>query len=132
MSDDKIPAIHPDFPRWYRTVDVEENRERLHRTWKGVASLGMAANRGDVETMIRIVFRSRQAASAGCIARVRQFFRDADEFFDAQDNARELEVLCGSTLAFLMQQGRSLAARSALAVTTSALGGARPLDLPMD
>src|SRR6266568_5807204 len=62
MSDNaQTTPMHSEFPRWYREVCVEEDRERLHRRWTGVVTLVSGMTGRDVETMLRIVFRSKKA-----------------------------------------------------------------------
>src|SRR5262249_36774053 len=124
MANDVAPAMHSDFPRWYREVGVDENRDRLRRRWTGVSALADTMTRADVETTLRIVFRSKHTAGGDGIARIRQVFKDTDDLFDMQGNDREMEVLCGSCLAVLFERDDVLAASGALAVTTAAADGA--------
>jgi hypothetical protein len=125
-------AIHPDFPRWYREVDLEENRDRIQRRWNGVSALIPTINKHSVESLLRVVFHSKAQPNAENLASIRKAFKDADDLFDMGGNDRELEILCGSVLAVLLDSDNALAAWSALATTTSFLDGHRALNLPQD
>src|ERR1700693_5184437 len=104
MSNKETPVMHPDFPRWYRAVDLEENRDRLHHRFNGLSDLIKIPSRADVEGMIRVAFRPKQGASPEVVAHIRQKFKDADDLFDMQGNDRELEILCGAALAVLFER----------------------------
>jgi hypothetical protein len=132
MADDKAVAIHPEFPRWYRTVDLSENRERLGLRYRGVLELIKNPTPSAVESMIRVAFRSKQAASPENIAKIRKCFKGVDDFFDMTGNDRELEILCGAGLALLLEKDGNDSADGAVAVTTTAMNGARSPELPMD
>jgi hypothetical protein len=132
MSDNGNVAIHPDFPRWYREVDVGENRDRLQGRWKGVSIVAAQATTADVETMLTVVFRLKRLSSIEGLTRVRQQFKEADDFFEMSGNDRELEILCGAALAVLLERTDNTAALGALAVTAASLDGARVTDLPMN
>jgi GTPase-associated system helical domain len=132
MANDGATTMHPDFPRWYREVGVDENRDRLQRRWTGVSTLVQGMTDEDVENALRVVFRAKSAPAADGLARIRQVFKDADDLFDMQGNDREMEVLCGASVAVLIERGDDLAASGALAVTTAALDGSRLAELPMN
>jgi hypothetical protein len=124
--------MHPDFPRWYREVGVDENRDRLLRQWKGVSTLVQGMTEKNIENALRIVFRAKIVASADGLAHIRQVFKDEDDLFDMQGNDREMEVLCGASLAVVIERNDHLAASGALSVTTAALNGTRAVELPMN
>jgi hypothetical protein len=132
MSNDGTATMHPEFPRWYREVGVDENRDRLQRRWTGVLTFVLGMTEEDIENALRVVFRAKNAASADGVARIRQIFKNADDLFDMHGNDRELEVLCGASLAVLIERNDDLAASGALAVTTAALNGTRAAELPMN
>ena len=125
-------TIHPDFPRWYREVSVEENRDRIAHRWTGVSSLVKDMNNNDAEALLRLVYRAKLRPSAESMARIRKFFKDADNLFDMQGNDREVEVLAGATLAVALESDAGIVAEIALAITTTVLEGARVAHLPMD
>lgn len=132
MSDKGNPAMHPEFPTWYREVDLGENRDRLQGRWKGVSTVVGQATRADVEALLAIVFRARRPSSIEGLAHIRQQFKNADESFEMSGNNKELEILSGATLAVLLERTDETAAFTALAVTAASLNGARITDLPMN
>lgn len=132
MPEATQPTMHADFPRWYREVSVDENRDRLRRRWVGVSSILPTLDRPAIENFLRIIFGAKGGATPEALGNIRQAFKAADEFFDMQGNDREIEVLIGITLSILLERNDDLAVRTALAITTSALNGNRALRLPMD
>ncbi|WNG50498.1 hypothetical protein F0U60_44980 [Archangium minus] len=132
MDEGHVVAMNPDFPRWYRTVSLGDDRDRVQRRWAGVLALADQTTRDDVEAMLRIIFRAKLGPLPAALARLRQPFKDADELFDMQGNSRELEILCGAGLVTLFNKNVDISAIAALSVTTTALGGARAIDLPQD
>lgn len=124
--------LHPDFVRWYRTVSMDENRERLEARFNGVQALIRAATYKDVKALIKIAFSTKQRPSTEFLERCSSFFKKHDDLFDARDGEKELQVLAASALALLLEQSSSLSALTGLSVKTTACGGARSPDLPMD
>jgi hypothetical protein len=125
-------TMHPDFPRWYREVSVEENRDRIAHRWTGVSKLVADMNLNDAEALLRLVYRAKLRPTADSMARIRKFFKDADDLFDMQGNDREIEVLAGAALAVLLESDADTVAEIALAITTTVLEGTRVAQLPMD
>ena len=132
MDDTDLPPIHPDFARWYGAVELHTDQSDCQARWNGVAAIVESADRDDVEVLIRLAFRTRQPAVSVAVQKIRQAFRDADDMFTMQGNDRELEVLASACLVALMDVGDDTGAAAALAVTTTALGGARKPNVPMD
>jgi len=126
--------MHQDFARWYETVSLGDNESKRQKRWEGVSSIVASANRGMLETLLRLAFASRQVPSQVEIQAVRQHFKDADEAFEMSSNERELQVLAGASLAALMQSFEAdVSHEAAIAVTTTALHTGRTSDqLPMD
>jgi hypothetical protein len=124
--------MHQDFPRWYREVAVDSDRERLQRRWAGITVLIEQMKRNEIEALIRIAFRAKTKPSADDLNRIRQAFKSQDDLFDMQGNDRELEILCGSALAELIEGSDDVASACALSITTTFLGGSRTVSLPMD
>jgi hypothetical protein len=125
-------TMHPDFPRWYREVSVEENRDRIARRWIGVSKLVADMKTNDAEALLRVVYRAKARPSADSLTRIRKIFKDADDLFDVQGNDREIEVLGGAALAVLLESDGRIVAEIALAITTTVLEGTRVAHLPMD
>jgi hypothetical protein len=132
MTDATLPTMHPDFPRWYREVSVEENRDRLQRRWIGVMTIHANLNKVMVGNLLRIVFRAKGGAAPEAITQIRKAFKDADDLFDMDGNDREIEVLSGSILAVALERSDDLSAWTAIAITTSAFNGNRTLQLPLN
>ncbi len=132
MSNKGDVAMHPEFPRWYREVDIGENRDRLKGRWNGVATVAAQATAADVETLLTVVFRPKSISSIEGLTRIRQQFKDADDSFDLSGNDRELEILCGSALAVLLERNDDGAASASLALSAASLDGARTTNLPMN
>ena len=74
MSDEGVAPMHQDFPSWYKTVDLEQNTNRLHSRWKGIASLAQSVSDQLVECMVRVVFRTKQVPSPDGLSKIRQCF----------------------------------------------------------
>lgn len=131
MSNDDRP-MHPEFAKWYREVNVDDNRDRLQRRWIGVSSLAGDATILDVESILNIVFHTRRTHSPETLGRIRQPFKNADDLFDSSGNDRELEILCGAVLAVLLERNDDIAGHAGLAISTTSLAGVRVPDLPMN
>lgn len=132
MSDATEMTMHPDFPRWYREVSVEDNREKVHARWSGVVGMIGILDKTKVECLLKIVFQGGGAIPPDVGTNIRSVFKSADDLFDMQGNDREVEVLAGCVLAVLLEQDSNLAGWSALAITTTSLDGTRSAKLPFD
>ena len=132
MAETDLSSMYPDFVRWYRTVDLRTDQSCWQARWDGVVTVVADANQDDIEALTRLAFRTRPAAASTTVQKIRQAFKTADDAFDMQGNDRELEVLAGACIVVLMADGKDVGAAAALAVTTTALGGARKPDVPMD
>ncbi len=124
-------TINPDFVKWYRTVGVDENRERLEARFKGVQALLKAATYKDVETLIKLAFSTKQRPSSESLERVSNFFKQFDDLFDARDD-KELKLLSASALTLLLESSSHVLSLTGLSIKTTACGGARTPNLPMD
>lgn len=124
--------MREEFPRWYRSVGMGDNRERLELRWKGVASLVENADGKSCETMIAIALRTKPRPPATDVTSIRQTFKDIDNLFEMEENDRELEILCGSALATLFDGADDTVVRAALSATTASCGGVRTGACPMD
>jgi hypothetical protein len=124
--------MREEFPRWYRTVDIAENRPRLDARWGGVSSLVQAADSKSVETMLAVLLRTKSRPDAESMASLRNHFKEADDLFEMLGNDRELEILCGTALATILDGAGDAAAQAALATTVAFFAGARNADFPLD
>ena len=132
MAEENALPMRDEFPRWYRTVEIGENRARLDARWKGVSSLVKAADRDGCETMLALLLKTKTQPDTGAMAKLRGHFKDADDLFEMSGNDRELEVLCGAGLATVLEGTDDVAAQAALATSVALFAGARRTDFPYD
>jgi hypothetical protein len=132
MADESILPMRDEFPRWYRQVDVSENRPRLDARWQGVSSLVRAADRKSVETMLAVLLKAKSRPVAEALAALRGHFKAADDLFEMSGNDRELEILCGTALAAILDATSDVAAQTALMTSVGFFAGARKADFPFD
>lgn len=132
MAEESVPPMRDEFPRWYRAVDLGDNREKLDARWKGVSSLARAADRAMVETILAVVLKTRSRPDAQAIAALRSHFKAADDLFEMSNNDRELEVLSAAALATVLDGIEDVAAWAALSTSTALFAGARAADFPYD
>jgi hypothetical protein len=132
MAEENVQPMREEFPRWYRTVDVGENRARLDARWKGVSSLAQASDPKSVETMLAMLLRSKSRPDAEPMTSVRNHFKAVDDLFEMSGNDRELEILCGAALATVLDGAGDAAAQAALATSVAFFAGARKAEFPFD
>jgi hypothetical protein len=130
MAENQMPPMHEQFPLWHREISLSHDRESIERSWRGVAELTKRATARDIEGLVRLVFKIRQAPEKDVLDNIRLAL--ADPAADLQSSGRELEVLSGATLAALFAKCDGAAAVAALAVTTAAMAGGRKPNLPVD
>lgn len=130
----KLPEMSVDFANWYADAFMEDGSRREMR-WKGVVELASKADHLTAEVLTRLAFRTAVPASgrkgeslADAYSTVVSTIPGGDASFDPSKHPRELQVLAAAALARLF---RTLP-DAALVVTTSAMGGLRKTDLPMD
>lgn len=132
MAEENILPMRDEFPRWYRLVEVSENRTRLDARWKGVSALVRAADGKSIETMLAMLLKAKSRPDADAMASLRGHFKAADDLFEMSGNDRELEILCGAALASVMDGTGDVAAQAALVTSVSFFAGARKADFPFD
>jgi len=132
MAEENILPMRDEFPRWYRQVDVSENRSRLDARWKGVSLLVRAADRKSVETMLAVLLKAKSRPDAEALATLRGHFKAADDLFEMSGNDRELEILCGTALATVLDGTGDVAAQAALMTSVGFFAGARKANFPFD
>ena len=98
MPEHTQSMMHADFPRWYREVSVEENRDRLQRRWTGVSSILPTLDQAAVENLLRTVFHAKSGPTPEAVGKIRQAFKAADDLFDLEGNDRAVEVLSATIL----------------------------------
>jgi hypothetical protein len=132
MAEESVPPMREEFPRWYRAVELGDNRAKLDARWKGVSSLAKAADRGMIETILAVLLKTKSRPDAQAITALRGHFKAADDLFEMSNNDRELEVLSGAALATVLDGSGDIAAWAALSTTTALFAGARAADFPYD
>ncbi|WP_441255825.1 GTPase-associated system all-helical protein GASH [Tardiphaga sp. 285_C5_N1_2] len=132
MTEQEVAPMRDEFPRWYRQVEMGDNREKLELRWKGVIDLVDNADSESIVTMIAIALRTKPRPQATQVAAMRQTFKDIDDLFDMAGNDRELEILCSSALAMLFEGDEDTSALAALFTTTASCGGQRTADFALD
>ena len=132
MAEENILPMRDEFPRWYRQVDISENRPRLDARWKGVSSLVRAADRKSVETMLAVLLKAKSKPDADALATLRGHFKATDDLFEMSGNDREVEILCGTALATVLDDTSDVAARAALMTSVGFFAGVRKADFPFD
>jgi hypothetical protein len=132
MVEKNALPMRDEFPRWYRTVDVGENRARLDARWTGLSSLVHAADRSGCETMLALLLKTKTQPDAEAVAKLRGHFKAADDLFEMSGNDRELEILCGAGLATVLEGTGEVAAQAALATSVALFAGARRTDFSYD
>jgi len=131
MADSQSP-ISSTFLQLYAPVDWGNDLDRAKRRWAGVTALIENPGNDEIETLIRLAFKTRQMPSAQRIQAVRQAFKEVDDMFEMQGNDRELQVLAAAALASVFEAESETASAAALAVTTSAAFVERGSDLTID
>jgi hypothetical protein len=108
-----------------------EESETIRKRWVGLHQLAESAEPEDIETLVRITFRTKLTPTHQQMSRILQPFQSTDELF-GKGNEREVEVLCGATLSHIATLGGAQASTAALAVATTFFSGLRKADLPVD
>src|SRR5690242_8090984 len=109
MADSVSPLAHQKFALIYSPADWGNDSERARRRWAGVTTLANDPGNDEIETWIRLAFKSRQTPTSQQLHSVRQAFTKADDGFDLQGNDRELQVLAASALVTLFEHGSDAA-----------------------
>jgi hypothetical protein len=132
MAERKVADMHPDFARWYGEVSLVEGSTEAR--WIGVNQIAASPSRTTIEVLVRLAFDTKASAAGHkepkLAEKLKEFnsaFKKADDNYDP-GAGRENQVLAACTLIQLFKS-YSLAQ---LAVTTTAFGGARKPQLPMD
>ncbi|HEY0312256.1 MAG TPA: GTPase-associated system all-helical protein GASH [Allosphingosinicella sp.] len=123
--------MHPDFPKLYAEISTDGAERELR--WAGIEAFAEGSSKHKVEVLARLAFRTKppagghQDAELGrALTAFHTALSDADP--SIEHGARQDEILAAGALLKFMEV-RSL---PALAVTTTACGGARNAPLPID
>lgn len=121
--------MQADFARWYEAVSLQADAALLEARWKSVQAVAQTTSRAQMEALVRLAFRSRHPSGASEVAAIRT------EMTGETGNPpgdEELCLLAAAALAQLLQKGEANAATAATLVTTTSMGGMRPVQQPMD
>jgi GTPase-associated system helical domain len=128
---DQVTLIE-DLPRWLHGLEMNSDAEWQEKRRAGVDALTKQLTRQDVEAVVRLALKSKHQSASDAIGRVRLPFKTADETFPSSGNDREVQLLCGATLAELLRRPGDLASVAALAVSTATSLGVNKAQLPFD
>ena len=101
MSNNDDASFKDDFTRWYQALELGSETQARDVRFGAVQVLVAKAKVEDVETLVRIAFKSRQMPGTEALARVRGHLVAGDGTFPQQGNDRELQLMCGAALAEL-------------------------------
>lgn len=123
--------MHQDFPKLFSEISANGAARDLR--WQGVANFTKEYTNEKAEVLVRLTFGTKPPAAGNrqepldqTLAAFHKAFSDADPSFLA--GGRQDQVLAAAALLQFM----TWSSISALAVTTTAAGGARTAELPVD
>lgn len=125
-------TLNEDLPRWLRPLELNADAGQREKRRSGIEGLAKQLTGADIEALVRLALKSRHHPTTEAIGRMRQAFKATDEAFPSSGNDRELQVLCGATLAELFRRTGNVASIAALAVSTATCLGINKPELPVD
>jgi hypothetical protein len=131
MSETTMPPMPTEFPLWYREFVIDGKTAATGKRWEGLSSLLPTVNNEAIESFLRIAAGGKITASRDDLQKIGKALSDADEYFDPSASSREIQVLSAALLALLLKQESDVAARAAVAISTTDLNGHRTWNLPM-
>src|SRR3954447_10500431 len=131
MAERKVAPMNPDFARWYGEVSLDE--ELAQARWAGVDQIVATGNRATVEVLVRLAFDTKAGGAGHKNPELAEKLKEFHAAFTATENydpaaTRENQILAACALVQLFE----FYSLAALAITTTAFGGARKPQLPMD
>lgn len=129
MPSNGVRPVH-DFETWYDEVMVGGDLDRLERRWKNVRTLAAEADPSHVDTLLTVALGHEVPVER--LGAIKTYFKDDEEDNNREPNDRELQILSGSVLAYVLDRDDEIAAYAALTISTASMVGARPYDLPMN
>lgn len=125
--------MHRDFGTWLREVDFPAGgTSKTSERWEGVKDLVSKTKSPEIEGMLRVLHQSRAPATKESLESIVSSFSAQDSSFDAVKHRRELEMLCGATLSYIIETEDSYALASAISIKTASFLGQRCTVLPVD
>jgi len=135
MSSNEVP-MRDEFPAWMYEFELGGNDDARQFRWNGVIGVTRSAEKGSIEPLVRIVFKSvtRSKPNSDALAEIVDAFRQAHPERPVDPGGREIEVLAAACLVVLIDsnEDQALATATALAVATASMCAARKPNLPMD
>lgn len=123
--------MHADFPKLYSEISIDGAQRALR--WTAIEAITKCWDRAQVEMLARLVFGTKsppgghqESELAAALLAFHQAFLDEDPSIE-QGTRQDQVLAAGVVLRYLDWNSRV-----ALAVTTTACGGARKLALPID
>lgn len=98
--------MHKYFAEWYRAAGVDPKAADLEKRWQGVEGFAKSLNLQNGLELVRL-FYARPPQSTSFLDEYSTVFQEADPTFPMRDNALELQVLAGATIAHVVQTTRS-------------------------
>jgi len=125
-------TLNEDLPRWIRVLELNPDPSWKEKRRAGIEALVLQTTAGDVETLVRLALKTKQPPATDAVARTRHPFKTADDSFQSFGMDRELQILCGATLAELFRGHGNVSSIAALAVSAATSLGINKAELPAD
>lgn len=106
--------MNPNFPTWYREVNLTPTEEMLKKRWTAVEAIVKKADVGLIEELIRYFITRGKLGQ--CAPKLNAAFQKADQMFELKNNEKELVVLTGTILVRIVESRADLAAIVCLGV----------------
>ena len=129
LNDDQV---YKDFSSWYKEVCLDCTPEILQMRFDSMSNLLNDLTWKDIESMLRIVFKTKQKPSNESIKLIGDAFKAQDETFEFNRNQREVEILCGAALSTLCNIDNTLSPITTLGVLNASMNGSRSPECPID
>lgn len=119
-------AMHRYFANWYGVAKPEPKGDVLENRWTAIESIvGDISNQNAFE-LVRL-FHNRPVKESASVEHFRNAFKEVDPAFLMRDNALEVRVLAGATIAHILDQEPSdILDATALATVCATYQGLRP------
>jgi hypothetical protein len=118
-------AINKYFAEWHKAADLEPKADELEKRWQAVEAFVKKIKISNALELVRL-FYGRPALSSDFVDTYAAVFQSKDPTFPVRQNALELRVLAGSTIAHLVGTTRTRVTDAvALAMLTSFCQGLR-------
>lgn len=98
--------MHKYFAEWYRAAGLEPKAEDLEKRWEALEAFGNDIEVVHALELVRI-FYSRPHPAGNFIDEYASSFHEVDKNFPMRENALELQVLSGATIAHIVETTRT-------------------------